>query len=165
MMRLPVSSFSPISNEWVSVPTYLSETSCLLRNIFHKWRVSACALFTSLNIRPFYHISSFSVTSIGECMIKCLEIACEKSWRPAFYLRIAKHRIHWGEIQWTTFPFACCIRKEYKKKLNVFHGFFYMVQRSTSIYWWLCAIASKYPVEKAVHVPERSVHCFCWCCQ
>ncbi|XP_055322935.1 unconventional myosin-Ia [Sitodiplosis mosellana] len=38
MIRLPPTCFSPISNEWVTAPAYLAETSCLLRGIFHKWR-------------------------------------------------------------------------------------------------------------------------------
>lgn len=39
MMKLPPGSMSPISNEWITAPVYLTETSCLLRSIFHKWRV------------------------------------------------------------------------------------------------------------------------------
>ncbi|XP_031619986.1 unconventional myosin-Ia isoform X2 [Contarinia nasturtii] len=38
MLRLPSTSYSPISNEWITAPPYLAETSCLLRSIFHKWR-------------------------------------------------------------------------------------------------------------------------------
>lgn len=40
-LRLPANSMSPISTEWVAAPRFLTETSRLLRQIFHRWRVSA----------------------------------------------------------------------------------------------------------------------------
>lgn len=38
-LRLPTNSLSPISCEWITAPRYLTETSRLLKIIFHKWRV------------------------------------------------------------------------------------------------------------------------------
>lgn len=39
-LRLPANSMSPISTEWIVAPRFLTETSRLLRQIFHRWRVS-----------------------------------------------------------------------------------------------------------------------------
>lgn len=39
-LRLPANSMSPISGEWIVAPRFLAETSRLLRQIFHRWRVS-----------------------------------------------------------------------------------------------------------------------------
>ena len=39
-MRLQANSLSPISTEWPSAPKFLTETSQLLKTIFHRWRVN-----------------------------------------------------------------------------------------------------------------------------
>ncbi|XP_058119274.1 unconventional myosin-Ib [Anopheles ziemanni] len=38
LLRLPHDNMSPICHEWPSAPTFLAETSQLLRTIFHRWR-------------------------------------------------------------------------------------------------------------------------------
>lgn len=39
-LRLPSDSMSPLCFEWPVAPHYLTETSQLLRNIYHRWRVN-----------------------------------------------------------------------------------------------------------------------------
>lgn len=41
-LRLQANSMSPICTEWPSAPRFLLEASQLLKNIFHRWRVSFC---------------------------------------------------------------------------------------------------------------------------
>lgn len=98
MIRLPANSLSPMSNDWLIVPKYLSETSRLLRIIFHKWRVTTTFPKTKYNIRfvffPLKLVQNFSVINIGACMIKWQEIECVKNLRPASFLRIGKAHIH-----------------------------------------------------------------------
>lgn len=53
MMKLPPGSMSPISNEWITAPVYLTETSCLLRSIFHKWRVILLQIVYTLKYRIY----------------------------------------------------------------------------------------------------------------
>lgn len=117
MLRLPASSFSPISNEWVTTPCYLNEVSCLLRNIFHKWRVRL-RFFNSIP-QWIYTMFNYSVTNIVECMIKCLEIECERSLLQAFYSKIERHLIHWGNSNAIKI-INLYIRKEWKKRQNFF---------------------------------------------
>uniref|UniRef100_A0A182UR23 Myosin motor domain-containing protein n=1 Tax=Anopheles merus TaxID=30066 RepID=A0A182UR23_ANOME len=38
LLRLPHDNMSPICHDWPSAPTFLAETSQLLRTIFHRWR-------------------------------------------------------------------------------------------------------------------------------
>lgn len=38
LLRLPHDNMSPICREWPTAPSFLAETSQLLRNIFHRWR-------------------------------------------------------------------------------------------------------------------------------
>ncbi|XP_055632539.1 unconventional myosin-Ib isoform X2 [Toxorhynchites rutilus septentrionalis] len=38
LLRLPHDNMSPICHEWPTAPSFLAETSQLLRNIFHRWR-------------------------------------------------------------------------------------------------------------------------------
>lgn len=38
-LRLPINSSSPLCIEWAIAPRFLAETSQLLRNIYHRWRV------------------------------------------------------------------------------------------------------------------------------
>ncbi|XP_058812061.1 unconventional myosin-Ia [Topomyia yanbarensis] len=38
LLRLPHDNMSPICHEWPTTPSFLAETSQLLRNIFHRWR-------------------------------------------------------------------------------------------------------------------------------
>ncbi|EAT34876.1 AAEL012922-PA [Aedes aegypti] len=38
LLRLPHDNMSPICHDWPTAPTFLTETSQLLRNIFHRWR-------------------------------------------------------------------------------------------------------------------------------
>lgn len=38
-LRLPINSSSPLCIEWAVAPRFLTETSQLLRNIYHRWRV------------------------------------------------------------------------------------------------------------------------------
>lgn len=39
-LRLPGNVMSPACVEWPTVPSFLAETSLLLRNIHHRWKVS-----------------------------------------------------------------------------------------------------------------------------
>lgn len=36
--RLPPNTMSPLSTEWPTAPKFLTETSRILRNIYHRWR-------------------------------------------------------------------------------------------------------------------------------
>lgn len=38
LLRLPHDNMSPICHDWPPAPSFLAETSQLLRNIFHRWR-------------------------------------------------------------------------------------------------------------------------------
>lgn len=38
-LRFNTNSMSPVNIEWPSAPRFLMETSQLLKNIFHRWRV------------------------------------------------------------------------------------------------------------------------------
>lgn len=59
-LRLPANSLSPISNEWITAPCHLTETSRLLQNIFHKWRVSiAMPLVTSVRLNPMFTLQCY----------------------------------------------------------------------------------------------------------
>lgn len=40
-LRLPANCLSPTCSEWTVAPRFLTETSLLLSNIYHKWRVSS----------------------------------------------------------------------------------------------------------------------------
>lgn len=49
---MPANSMSPLCNEWPSAPAFLQETSMLLRQIYHKWRVSGPKNFFKQILMP-----------------------------------------------------------------------------------------------------------------
>lgn len=57
MIRLPANSLSPMSNDWLIVPKYLSETSRLLRIIFHKWRVTSTSNILNVFLSSLYSLA------------------------------------------------------------------------------------------------------------
>lgn len=38
LIRLPANSLSPLCTEWVTAPSFLADSSALLRHLFHRWR-------------------------------------------------------------------------------------------------------------------------------
>lgn len=108
-LRLQPSSLSPICNEWISAPRFLHEASQLLKNIFHRWRVSRSSRrIRSCSVGPLIrfasHTSTFShsltansATSTETCLIKRPEIEWGKKSLPAYCSRIERRLMSRGE--------------------------------------------------------------------
>lgn len=108
-LRLQPSSLSPICNEWISAPRFLHEASQLLKNIFHRWRVSRSSRrIRSCSVGPLIrfasHTSIFShsltansATSTETCLIKRPEIEWGKKSLPAYCSRIERRLMSRGE--------------------------------------------------------------------
>lgn len=55
LLHLPPDSLSPLSSEWTAAPAFLAETSLLLRNIYHRWRVNDFCISKQVNLFG-YHV-------------------------------------------------------------------------------------------------------------
>ena len=98
--------------DWPSAPRFLLEASQLLKNIFHRWRVSCKGLNDHNCLRVYIRILSFfSAINTGKCLIRQQEIECEKKWQQASYLKTGKRLTLKGKRSWkVTKKLISCLR-------------------------------------------------------